>query len=48
VRILTVEGRYITEYTNPKEISIAILPRGLYFIELRSEGVNKVEKLELK
>jgi uncharacterized repeat protein (TIGR01451 family) len=48
VRILTVEGRYITEYTNPKEISLAILPRGLYFIELRSEGVNKVEKLELK
>jgi uncharacterized repeat protein (TIGR01451 family) len=48
VRILTVEGRYITEYTNPKEISVISLPRGLYFIELRSEGVNKVEKLELR
>ena len=48
VRILTVEGRYVTEYANPKEISVALLPRGLYFIELRSEGVNKVEKLELK
>ncbi len=48
VRILTVEGRYVTEYANPKEISVISLPRGLYFIELRSEGVTKVEKLELK
>jgi len=48
VRILTVEGRYVTEYANPKEISVISLPRGLYFIELRSEGVTQIEKLELR
>ena len=48
VRILSIEGKFVNEYTNPKEISVSSLPRGIYFIELMSEGVTKLEKLELR
>jgi len=48
VRILSIEGKFVNEYINPKEISVSSLARGIYFIELTSEGVTKVEKLELR
>ena len=48
VRILSIEGKFLNEYINPKEISVSSLARGIYFIELTSEGVTKVEKLELR
>ena len=48
VSIISIDGKFVKEYLNPAILQVESLPRGLYFIELKSEGVTKVEKLELR
>ena len=44
IRLFSSEGKFIKEYISDSEIDVSFLSRGLYFIELTSEGKTLVEK----
>lgn len=48
ISITSLDGRKIAQYFDQTKIPVENLPRGTYFLELKSEDLVKVEKLVLK